>query len=243
MLGIKKLSMTHKIHLNLTRWLIVFLPFLSLTAISIYEKEIIPAACGLIATIWIFLYARPPSLSLLEDDIEFSLYGIKIRIPYNAISVSIVDDTRKFGAGVSNITRYSGVYPLKWVYWLILFGGFSIFVAITSKEGYDFKIARASVVFVIVGFVFVILMQTIKNKILSIRIKNIALNIFINKSHLKTLNKWPFTYYKTRCLIYQLDLISFINKSDLIYMINTFKEKLNEDRLHESVLRFEKEIS
>ena len=235
--------MKHKIHLNLTRWLILFSAFIGLTYFLFYEEVLFPAACGLIASAWIFFYARPPSICLLDNEIEFSLYGSKIKIPYSAISVSIVTTNNKIGTGVKDIIRPAGIYSLKWIYWLVLFSGIAIFVAITLKEGYSFKIARASVGFVIAGFIFIFLMQTIKNKILSIKRKSSALNIFINKSHLNSLNKWPFSYYKTRWFIYQLDLISYINKNDLLFMIKTFKEKLSEKNLHENVLEYEKQLS
>ena len=201
------------------------------------------AVCGVIATYWIFFYARPPALTLLENDVVFSLYGIKIKIPYSAISVSVVNKTRESGAGMSNIIRFSGVYPLKWVYWFIIFGGIGIFIAISLKEGYNFKVALALVGLMIILILFTYVINKLTYKLLSTRMRDISLNIFINKSHLNALNKWPFSYYKTRWFIYQLDLISFINKKDLLYIIKTFKEKLNENSLHKTVLEYEKQIA
>lgn len=77
------------------------------------------------------------------------------------------------------------------------------------------------------------------NKILTIHIK-LSNCIYIHKSHTSVLNKWPFSYYKTCSFNYPLNFISYINKNDLIYMLNNFEVKLNKNQLHKSALKYEK---
>lgn len=214
----------------------LFLSFgLFLSYIAFKESDV-RALLGAVISFFVFsfffLYGRPPSITVFDDGISFSLFGFKMQLPYAAMHVYVTDTSRSLGWGVDRITASSAIVPLAWIYWLVLAGGLVIFGAITYKEGFSEPVLRGSLIFVVAGFASLYLLQIMMRKLLSLRIIDAELRIFINSKHTDALDKFPFQYYKTRFFHYRLGFISELNSSELRYLIEVFKEKLEGEQLH-----------